>query len=399
MSVQVSYKKQFTLFICLLLIFIITVEIIFQTIDILPKECKMNYDVLFDDLSKYEQQILCNEYTFGSGKVSYTSDPIRVHLPNQHGSYVNINSEGFRGKELDFSEKDYKIFFLGGSTAFGFVTSSDETTISSQIEKKIQSYGINVKVINAGIIGSASIDEYYFVENKLLKYDPDMIIMYDGYNDVGDFDFKKFHISYDEFKNNNAIINNNQYDVGNEISNKGSGIIMFFEKINYKSGLGIANGLKLFADKFSSDGENKLESLTNHNKKDVSPEIVRFIEGYMTKSWSDTCSLGKINGFQTVNILQPMLGTSDRVFHISEQKMMSEEKFPSYYLENLKNIQIDSEKIKPCEYFYDLRHSFDNLNEIPIYVDEGHMSDFGYEMIAENISQRILPIILEDISK
>ena len=32
-----------------------------------------------------------------------------------------------------------------------------------------------------------------------------------------------------------------------------------------------------------------------------------------------------------------------------------------------------------------------------IYWDEGHMSNFGYEIIAEQITEKLIPIIDEDL--
>ena len=138
MSLEVSYKKQFTFFIILIIIFAVGIEIILQAIEMIPEQCKLQESELFDKFSENEKQVLCEEYRKMAGDVSYTLAPIRLHIPNQHGNHININSDGFRGEEIKFSEEQYKIFFLGGSTAFGSVTTSDENTIPGQLEKKLK---------------------------------------------------------------------------------------------------------------------------------------------------------------------------------------------------------------------------------------------------------------------
>ena len=44
--------------------------------------------------------------------------------------------------------------------------------------------GINIEVINTGFGGAWSKTEIDLIKNKLLGYDPDLIIVYDGWNDV-----------------------------------------------------------------------------------------------------------------------------------------------------------------------------------------------------------------------
>ena len=403
MSVQVSYKKQFTFFILLILIFAVMVEVILQVTDMIPKKCNFGNSMLFDNLSESEKRNLCEESSRMAGDVSYATAPIRLHYPNQHGSYMNINSDGFRGEEFNFSEKDYKIFFLGGSTTFGSGSLSDETTIPGQVEKKLQANGYDVKVINAGIHSATTIDELYLLENFLLKYNPDMVVMYDGYNDAGDFNLRKFHIPYDEFIDCYAQQNNIPYTQEMIECGKGSGIIKFFEQINYKTALGIVIYYKNYIDtSFMPIDKNYIDTSFMPIDKDVmepDPKIIDFIEDYMSTNWSKVCSMGKTTGFQTVNFMQPVLGTSDRIIHDDEKRMMSEDWFRSHYLTYLKNIDMNYDKLESCDNVYDLRNTFAGMDGVHIYWDEGHMSDFGYEIIAEKITEKLIPLIENDLSE
>ena len=100
----------------------------------------------------------------------------------------DLNSLGFRGPE--FSEikpsNTYRIFMVGGSTMFGAGATSDETTIPGILQKMfdIQHLDQNVEVINAGFSGGNSNTELNLIEKKLLPYKPDLVIIYDGWNDL-----------------------------------------------------------------------------------------------------------------------------------------------------------------------------------------------------------------------
>jgi len=100
----------------------------------------------------------------------------------------NLNSLGFRGTE--FSEikppDTYRIFMVGGSTMFGASATSDETTIPGILQKIFDSdsYVQKIEVINAGVSGGNSSTELKLIEQKLVTFSPDLVIVYDGLNDL-----------------------------------------------------------------------------------------------------------------------------------------------------------------------------------------------------------------------
>ena len=105
---------------------------------------------------------------------------------------INYNSLGFRGAE--FSEikpsNTYRIFMVGGSTMFGSGATSDETIIPAILQKIFSSDNSvqNIEVINAGIPGGNHLTEFDLIRQKLVTFSPDLVIIYDGWNDLkGDF--------------------------------------------------------------------------------------------------------------------------------------------------------------------------------------------------------------------
>jgi len=104
----------------------------------------------------------------------------------------NFNSLGFRGAEFSIIKPSdtYRIFMVGGSTMFGAGETSDETTIPGILQKIFDSDNSiqKIEVINAGFSGGNSNTELNLIVEKLLWYKPDLIIIYDGLNDLrGDF--------------------------------------------------------------------------------------------------------------------------------------------------------------------------------------------------------------------
>lgn len=60
---------------------------------------------------------------------------------SQNNQYWQINQQGFRDRQpvaTTKPEDEMRIFLLGGSTAFGYGSSSNETTISEQLEARLQ---------------------------------------------------------------------------------------------------------------------------------------------------------------------------------------------------------------------------------------------------------------------
>jgi len=101
---------------------------------------------------------------------------------------INYNSLGFRGAEFSVIKPldTYRIFMLGGSTMFGAGATSDETTKPGILQKIFDSDNSvkKIEVINAAFSAANSETEFNLITQKLVNYQPDLIIIYDGLNDL-----------------------------------------------------------------------------------------------------------------------------------------------------------------------------------------------------------------------
>ncbi|AJA92644.1 hypothetical protein A7X95_01720 [Candidatus Nitrosopelagicus brevis] len=181
MSVQVSYKKQSVLWISGLLIIFLVVELIANVWWITQLNCEFENNEIFEQMSDDKKHQLCVDL--------YEVKTIGTELiPNQKSQSISINSVGFRGEELSSEtlENGYRIFMLGGSTMFGHGATSDQTTIPGYLEKIFltseEKYPI--EIINAGVQGADSFTELNLLKTKITNLSPNMVIVYDGWNDL-----------------------------------------------------------------------------------------------------------------------------------------------------------------------------------------------------------------------
>jgi hypothetical protein len=97
LSVQVSYKKQFTLGIVLLLILLAAVEGVIRVDEYLAPSCKFLENEIFENM----EQSLAKQICIDNNQILKIKDfPVLFHYPNQHYPTLNINEYGFRGSEI-----------------------------------------------------------------------------------------------------------------------------------------------------------------------------------------------------------------------------------------------------------------------------------------------------------
>jgi len=131
----------------------------------------------YSHLHPTDRKVLCSEFDFSfvTERVTKTSDS------------ATYNSEGFRGPEFLKEKPDntYRIFVLGGSTTFGDGNDDNETwPYYLQEIFDVADLSYDVEVINAGISSAWSGSETEMIREKILDYNPDMLMIYDGWNDV-----------------------------------------------------------------------------------------------------------------------------------------------------------------------------------------------------------------------
>ena len=373
MSVQVSYKKQFTLGIFLIVSLLVGIEMVVIISDLFKQPPLTEINEVFQD---FDEQIVKDISSIEN--FAYRYDKILLNEPNQQFPTLNINSYGFRGPEITMekSENVYRIFFIGGSTSFGASASSDSKTISGILEAKFHESGIKeIEIINAGINNANSRSETYLIRNVILDFNPDMLIVYDGWNE-GQHDWGWD----DEVEDQSTLANlKNSFEV---YLNS-----LYITKIKpyYKTP---EKFQEFFTTTNNNPGEIKVPNSDLNEKK----------ASVWQKRWLDICSIEDEKNFKTIITLQPILGTGNKsLTPVEQERLESSFARQSIILELFDKLATSlTELEKTCEKTIDLRDSFDHTDK-PVFHDLGHTSNYGNEIVAERIYQNILPIVLDDI--
>jgi len=106
---------------------------------------------------------------------------------------VHINGLGMRGAEMAAAKPPgtYRILCLGGSTTFGTGATADDRSYPAQLERLLNVHAASqaggaarhYEVGNCGVSGYSSAEDLVNLEMRLLEFDPDAILLYEGAND------------------------------------------------------------------------------------------------------------------------------------------------------------------------------------------------------------------------
>lgn len=337
--------------------------------------CEFEESSLYSNLTPSQRRDLC----FSHYEIKRTFNEL---LPNQDLSSIHINNYGFRGNDISLSKDDntIRIFLVGGSTAFGSGSTSDNTTISGYLQQKFEHVqsGINVEIINAGIHGIWSQYELSLIKNKIIKFNPDIVIVYDGWNDL---------VRHPYFKSTSII--QNSFDGTMEKSDYFQINLekTFLEVLPYyKTPIAISYFLSTTQHFVNDKIEYKIEHAFHNDE-----ELQKIIYDWQS-NWEEICELGTKSNFKTIMSLQPIPGSGLRLLTDQEYKnfkFFEDRKILDAYNEfgtKLENLD------QNCSKIVDLRNVFDKTPE-PIYWDYIHVGDRGNEIIANKLYYEILPFI------
>lgn len=140
----------------------------------------------------------------GPLKLMFKIPIVYGNFPGTVTEHFTINQLGFRGAPPADPKLPYKkrIVVLGGSSAFGTGLRSDDETFQSYMEKSDP----HLEVINAGVIGHKSGNELAYLVTEIVDLSPDLIIAFDGWNDVNS-PYKDLPLVAEDFEGANQIEN------------------------------------------------------------------------------------------------------------------------------------------------------------------------------------------------
>ena len=358
MSIQVSYKKQFLLGLMLLIVLLAVIELFANIYLEYIYRCDFEDNEIFTNgtVSEYILRNLCKENLhLAMGQVQInphlyaadTREEMKDLKKRGLDHLITINSEGFRSPEFTKEKLPdmSRIFVLGGSATFGSGV-FDNQTYQFYLQQLYDKTNLDfkVEVINAGWPAYSSKDEVFLVKSHLLEYSPDLLIVYDGINDIVDVvyarNFEDLDIQFDEddlkFKET----------CRKEITDSSDWYKICLE--NYKSSL------------------------------------------QWKERWKDICDLGNQYGYDTIISLQPTVSSGSK--KLTEQEVLVYERSSHLNVFFIPYIDRLEELKNHCSLTVNLMGLFDEIQE-PIFFDKFHTGPKGNQIIAEKFYELSLPII------
>lgn len=132
------------------------------------------------------------------GETRYVEDArtgLKLLRPNRvfPGQEVEIrsNSLGLRSPELapQRAPGSLRVAVVGASTVMGELTRSNDATFPALLGERLRERypQREIEVVNAGISGYRLADQLRMLENVVLPLQPDLVIVYSGFNDFADY--------------------------------------------------------------------------------------------------------------------------------------------------------------------------------------------------------------------
>ena len=347
----------------LLLVLLVAFEGLLRIYDYQNPNCLFLKSEIFTNVDEDLKRSICLD----NDNLRWSYDPYLHVEPNQHYSTINTSQDGFRGEEISLEKPldTLRVFVVGGSTVFGVGSSSDSTTIPGYLQKQYDfNSELNIEVINAGVPKAYSFTNANLIKKNLINYEPDLFIIYSGWNDLG----KSSEDSY--------------FDAYGELGIE-SKILGFLTKNEYYESFGILfKNYQLWRTSTIDNVKIKNYDYSEKNAKN------------WQSTWNEVCELGKRNNFDVIVTLQPLLGTGSKQLTNEESRnyeLYNQENKLSHY-ENFANVL--PELNAKCIGAKDLRNIFQNINET-IFFDDVHTGDLGNEIIAKELFELSLPILKE----
>jgi len=289
------------------------------------------------------------------------------------GQFVNIDRETGRKtwNPPDLPKDAMKIFFFGGSAAWGF-GARDNYTIPSELSRLLNASKPRFRVYNYGEPAYTFTQELiYFISLLQKGLKPQYVIFYDGFNDV-----------YGAYQSGQAGTLHNVSRIREKLESKPRRLywqaikdwladnIYLYDKVYNKL------YLRFHPEKRYQEAG---AGLTDQELEKLAAELVR----YYTRSLDVLEHLSRAYGFKFICFWQPALFTEPKVMpqEIKIDERLGDRKFGTIY--RFANQYLDRQNLP---HFQNIADAV-GTRARPCYLDLVHMTEEGYAMVAERIYQ------------
>jgi len=313
-----------------------------------------------------------------------------LYITDHNGFIVDVDDPQI---ELQKPVDTYRVIILGGSTVMGAEVPRPSQNIVGMLQKGIRERGLmgpngkRVEVINAGVGGYNSAQEYLYLVSDLIQFRPDLVIAYDGWND-SEYNFKNYPSPFRTEPHSRI-----QWRVTKSYSIAGS---LFLAAQNLGSrisslGLGIIElPWRVFNKLRSKAGA--VRAAVNGQWRSFDPRSVELydINRRAFLSLAD-------DHLSVALFLQPLVGVDDRPLSAEEraswwwdpsleEKLEYRVRFYQHARQVLAHLEA-SDHGHHC--IADLSHSLKGVSE-RVYADTGHLLAKGNEIVAAHMLDQLV---------
>lgn len=327
---------------------------------------------------------------------------------DKHGFLLNSNDEK---RDLTIKKpNEYRVFILGGSTVAGGLNRIG--TLTAQLQTRLtrlfeaRSVPVKPQVINAGVDGYFSAQQFLMFNFIILPLKPDYVIIFDGTNDFivwGDYDHPSFNLlqnNYHDYQAEFLENYNNAFSVG------GIAALVAKELGNYSAAMDFGYKLVSRSDRFQQILKTKIKGSDSFQSV-ITEFMPQHVDRY-SKNIRSTLAISIAHQVPVTYVLQPTMLGEERLSPLERGIMnglttkwhnvdyfRAKRIFYRNSREMFENFRIEFGK-SPSVTISDLSRLFtDKPDKISTFVDHIHYSTEGRRRIVDALFSVVKEPILK----
>jgi len=162
----------------LVVIYIVFIAVLFSVADFV-------YGFFFEKLPPLRDTVYLQMFKPGIHKKSDINELLYELKPNSFSKNNTINCFGMKDKEVKLKKDTFRVLVLGDSVTFGPKIPNDYV-FTEIAEKILAEQGKKIEVLNAGVSGYNTKQEFILFKEKFVDLRPDLVIFAFCINDMGE---------------------------------------------------------------------------------------------------------------------------------------------------------------------------------------------------------------------
>lgn len=299
--------------------------------------------------------------------------------PNAEKATFSINELGFRDGAVEARTGDeYRVLLLGGSAAWGWGASSNESTVSGALQTLLNedASGVSYRVMNGAYLAWTSLQERIALLEFFDRFDPDLVISLSGFNDIVSVQYgNSRELLRIEFGMLEKAVENNLTPMST---------LKAIRKV--VGSLGIWRLVVYLKEQMPREPPGRVDYKPSRAEYGIPKIIDRY------QSMADYAAR---RGAKYLLALQPDIYTTDKQLRPEEElvgrwlESRNSENFDETWKRYRADLVQNSAKLRGSGVtVVDLESVFDAVGE-PVFVDDSHFNDRGYLAIAKALREVI----------